>query len=34
MAMRTTSVVLLLLVLFIQRKPRGLFPLKGRAVES
>ncbi|WP_144183858.1 urea ABC transporter permease subunit UrtB [Elioraea rosea] len=27
-------VVLLLLVLFIQRKPRGLFPLKGRAVES
>ena len=26
--------VLLLLVLFIQRKPRGLFPLKGRAVES
>jgi urea transport system permease protein len=27
-------VVLVLLVLFIQRKPRGLFPLKGRAVES
>lgn len=27
-------VVLILLVLFIQRKPRGLFPLKGRAVES
>nr|WP_298687259.1 urea ABC transporter permease subunit UrtB [uncultured Dongia sp.] len=27
-------VVLVLLVLFIQRKPRGLFPQKGRAVES
>jgi urea transport system permease protein len=27
-------VVLVLLVLFIQRKPRGLFPLKGRAVEG
>jgi urea transport system permease protein len=27
-------VVLVLLILFIQRKPRGLFPLKGRAVES
>jgi len=27
-------VVLVLLVLFIQRKPRGLFPVKGRAVES
>ncbi|WP_291295012.1 urea ABC transporter permease subunit UrtB [Elioraea sp.] len=27
-------VVLVLLVLFIQRKPRGLFPLKGRAVEN
>lgn len=27
-------VVLVLLVLFIQRRPRGLFPLKGRAVES
>jgi urea transport system permease protein len=26
--------VLVCLVLFIQRKPRGLFPLKGRAVES
>jgi urea transport system permease protein len=26
--------VLVLLILFIQRKPRGLFPLKGRAVES
>lgn len=26
--------VLVLLVLFIQRKPRGLFPLKGRAVEA
>ncbi len=27
-------VVLALLILFIQRKPRGLFPLKGRAVEA
>ena len=27
-------VVLVLLVLFIQRRPRGMFPLKGRAVES
>jgi len=27
-------VVLVLVVLFIQRRPRGLFPLKGRAVES
>jgi urea transport system permease protein len=27
-------VVLVLLVLFIQRRPRGLFPVKGRAVES
>jgi urea transport system permease protein len=26
--------VLVLLVLFIQRRPRGLFPVKGRAVES
>ena len=26
--------VLVLLILFIQRKPRGLFPLKGRAVEA
>ena len=26
-------IVLVLLILFIQRKPRGLFPLKGRAVE-
>jgi urea transport system permease protein len=26
--------VLVLLVLFIQRRPRGLFPLKGRAVEA
>ena len=26
-------VVLVLLILFIQRKPRGMFPLKGRAVE-
>jgi urea transport system permease protein len=27
-------VVLVMLVLFIQRRPRGLFPVKGRAVES
>jgi urea transport system permease protein len=27
-------VVLVLLILFIQRKPRGMFPLKGRAVEA
>ena len=27
-------VVLIALILFIQRKPRGMFPLKGRAVES
>jgi urea transport system permease protein len=27
-------IVLLLLILFIQRKPRGMFPLKGRAVEA
>jgi urea transport system permease protein len=27
-------VVLVLLILFIQRKPRGMFPIKGRAVES
>ena len=26
--------VLILLILFIQRRPRGLFPLKGRAVEA
>jgi urea transport system permease protein len=26
--------VLLMLILFIQRKPRGLFPLRGRAVEA
>ena len=26
--------VLVLLILFIQRKPRGLFPIKGRAVEA
>ena len=25
---------LVLIVLFIQRKPRGLFPLKGRAAEA
>ncbi len=27
-------VVLVLLILFIQRKPRGMFPLRGRAVET
>ena len=27
-------VVLVLLILFIQRKPRGMFPLKGRSVEA
>jgi len=27
-------IVLVLLILFIQRRPRGLFPLKGRAVEA
>ncbi len=27
-------VVLVLLILFIQRRPRGLFPIKGRAVEA
>ena len=27
-------VVLVLLILYIQRKPRGMFPLKGRAVEA
>ena len=27
-------VILVLLILFIQRRPRGLFPLKGRAVEA
>ena len=27
-------VVLVALILFIQRKPRGMFPLKGRAVEA
>ncbi len=27
-------VVLILLILFIQRKPRGMFPLRGRAVEN
>ena len=27
-------VVLVLLILFIQRRPRGIFPLKGRAVET
>jgi len=27
-------VVLVLVILFIQRKPRGMFPLRGRAVEA
>ncbi len=27
-------IVLVLLILFVQRRPRGLFPLKGRAVEA
>jgi urea transport system permease protein len=27
-------VVLVLLILFIQLRPRGMFPLRGRAVES
>ena len=27
-------VVLIMLILFIQRRPRGLFPQKGRAAES
>ena len=27
-------VVLVMLILFIQRRPRGMFPLKGRAVEA
>ena len=27
-------VVLVLVILFIQRKPRGMFPIKGRAVEA
>jgi urea transport system permease protein len=27
-------VVLILLILFVQRNPRGMFPLKGRAVEA
>jgi urea transport system permease protein len=27
-------VVLVLLILFVQRNPRGMFPLKGRAVEA
>jgi len=27
-------VVLVLLILFIQRRPRGMFPLKGRAAEA
>ena len=28
------DIVLVLLIVFIQRKPRGLFPLRGRAVEA
>jgi urea transport system permease protein len=27
-------VVLVLIILFIQRRPRGLFPVKGRAAEA
>jgi hypothetical protein len=27
-------VVLVLLIIFVQRNPRGKFPLKGRAVEA
>ena len=33
-AVLSKIVVLVLLILFIQRKPRGMFPLKGRAVEA
>jgi len=33
-AVMAKIVVLVLLILFIQRRPRGMFPLKGRAVES
>ena len=29
-----TIVVLILIILFIQKRPRGLFALKGRAVEA
>ncbi len=28
------SIVLVLIILFIQKRPRGLFALKGRAVEA
>jgi len=33
-AVLSKIVVLVLLILFIQRRPRGMFPLKGRAVEA
>jgi urea transport system permease protein len=33
-AVMSKIVVLVLLILFIQRRPRGMFPLKGRAVET
>ena len=33
-AVMAKIVVLVLLILFIQRRPRGMFPLKGRAVET
>ncbi len=33
-AVMAKIVVLVLLILFIQRRPRGMFPLKGRAAES
>ena len=33
-SLHTAGLPLLALILFIQRKPRGLFPVKGRFVES
>jgi urea transport system permease protein len=27
-------IILILIILFIQKRPRGLFPTRGRAVES
>jgi urea transport system permease protein len=33
-AVLSKIVVLVLLIMFIQRRPRGMFPLKGRAVET
>jgi urea transport system permease protein len=33
-AVLSKIIVLVLLILFIQRRPRGMFPLKGRAVET